>query len=189
MKATGNKPPAMVAARGAFQAGDLARSGEMFGAPLLTPPSNFFTEVARSILGVQRLLIAAQLNPAVSDEQVEALVDAITYNVHMNSEIRTADNDLIVDETFIAACLGKAGFTRETGSALVQGMSSSADVKATLKQNTEEAVARGAFGSPTMFIHPKEEGREPIMVFGSDRFEQIAHFCGLPYKGANPSKL
>jgi len=36
------------------------------------------------------------------------------------------------------------------------------EIKATLKANTEEAVARGAFGAPTMFV-----GGE--MFFGNDR--------------------
>ena len=39
-------------------------------------------------------------------------------------------------------------------------------VKAKLKANTEEAVARGAFGAPTMFVGDK-------MFFGQDRMEFV----------------
>jgi 2-hydroxychromene-2-carboxylate isomerase len=37
------------------------------------------------------------------------------------------------------------------------------DVKARLRDNTEELIARGGFGSPTMFIN------ESDMYFGNDR--------------------
>ena len=185
MQATGNKPPAMVASRGAFQADDLRRNASLFGVPLLQPPSNFFSEVARSIIGCQRLLIAAQMHEATTDAHVEALTESLTRNVHLNPDLRDEENALKIDEAFIAACLSEAGFSKETSVKLGE-MTSSAGVKEKLKRNTEEAVERGAFGSPTMFITPKDGGNE-FMVFGSDRFEQIAFACGLPYLGANPS--
>lgn len=37
------------------------------------------------------------------------------------------------------------------------------DVKARLRDNTEELIARGGFGSPTMFINEQD------MYFGNDR--------------------
>ena len=40
------------------------------------------------------------------------------------------------------------------------------DIKAVLKRNTEEAVARGAFGAPTFFVGDD-------MFFGNDRFDFV----------------
>ena len=56
--------------------------------------------------------------------------------------------------------------------------------KKALRANTEEAVARGAFGSPTAFV--QEADASEAMFFGSDRMEQLAHHLGLPYHGARP---
>ena len=39
-------------------------------------------------------------------------------------------------------------------------------IKSALKKNTDEAIARGAFGAPTFFIDEE-------MFFGNDRFEFI----------------
>jgi 2-hydroxychromene-2-carboxylate isomerase len=41
------------------------------------------------------------------------------------------------------------------------------DVKARLRDNTEELIARGGFGSPTMFIN------ETDMYFGNDRLTLV----------------
>ena len=185
MQETGNQPPAMVAARGLYMPHDLRRSCAMFGVPLLDTPTNFFSEVARAILGVQRLLVAAQQDPSTTTEDLEALVDAFTYNVHMNADLRTADNELKINEAFMAQCLSEAGFSQTIGQTLISAMSSG-DIKAELSKNTKEAVARGAFGSPTMFI--KQDPMEEFMVFGSDRMEQIAFITGNKYLGANPKE-
>jgi len=47
-----------------------------------------------------------------------------------------------------------------------------AAIKDELKANTEEAVARGAFGAPTFFAGEQ-------MFFGNDRFEFIREALGI----------
>lgn len=49
----------------------------------------------------------------------------------------------------------------------------SADYKAMLRDNTEELVTRGGFGSPTMFIDGDD------IYFGNDRMELVRHRLGL----------
>jgi 2-hydroxychromene-2-carboxylate isomerase len=52
-------------------------------------------------------------------------------------------------------------------------------------------VEQGAFGSPTMIVSvPKEDGSSggPMLFFGSDRFEQLAHAINKPYHGVQPNK-
>jgi 2-hydroxychromene-2-carboxylate isomerase len=58
--------------------------------------------------------------------------------------------------------LTKAGFDADAFAVMV----AAPEVKAALVTNTEAAVARGAFGAPTMFI-----GEE--MFFGQDRFDFV----------------
>ena len=41
------------------------------------------------------------------------------------------------------------------------------EVKARLRDNTQELIERGGFGSPTMFVN------ETDMYFGNDRFELV----------------
>jgi len=53
-------------------------------------------------------------------------------------------------------------------------------VKAQLKAVSDEAVSRGAFGAPTLFVTRADE-TAASMYFGSDRFHIIARQLGLPY--------
>ena len=71
MKATGNKPPAVLKQKGAFMAQDLRRSSLQADVPLLETPSNFFTEVARAVLQVQRTLSAAEVHGFSQERQLE----------------------------------------------------------------------------------------------------------------------
>ncbi|MNH24943.1 2-hydroxychromene-2-carboxylate isomerase [compost metagenome] len=59
--------------------------------------------------------------------------------------------------------LAEAGFT----AAEFQVLTGDQEVKAALKQATEEAVERGVFGAPTCFV----DGQ---MYFGQDRLDFVA---------------
>jgi len=60
-------------------------------------------------------------------------------------------------------------------------------VKQRLKEVTDEAVERGAFGSPTLYFS-EESGNNEQMFWGSDRFEMVAAVYSRPWHGPNPSK-
>jgi glutathione S-transferase kappa 1 len=59
------------------------------------------------------------------------------------------------------------------------------EIKQQLIDNTNEAIDAGAFGAPT-FIIKKAGSDKPHLFFGSDRFEVMASFLGLPYEGLAP---
>ncbi|KAG0357081.1 hypothetical protein BGZ54_000458 [Gamsiella multidivaricata] len=61
------------------------------------------------------------------------------------------------------------------------------EVKQAFKSNTDEALARGVFGAPSFIVKKAgdPENKEHLF-FGSDRFEMIAAFLGLPYPGLIP---
>ena len=67
--------------------------------------------------------------------------------------------------------------------------SESKDAKALLRANTEEAVALGAYGVPTMVVSGSGLLQEPSLFFGSDRFEQLAFLAEKPWFGPDPATL
>ncbi|CAD7945774.1 unnamed protein product [Amoebophrya sp. A25] len=61
MKMTGNKPPALLPARTGYVIEEQARARAFFGMKdMLAAPQNFFSEVAREVVQIQRLLLAAK---------------------------------------------------------------------------------------------------------------------------------
>ncbi len=66
------------------------------------------------------------------------------------------------DAAVLAQVLQRAGFDAEA----LLALAGDAEVKARLIAHTEEAVARGVFGAPTMFVGEQ-------MFFGQDRLEFV----------------
>lgn len=77
------------------------------------------------------------------------------------------------DPECIAAVASKAGFD---GAALVTAAQSDA-VKARLRANTQEAIDRGAFGSPTLFVGGADADR--AMYFGNDQLPLVRRALSL----------
>jgi len=101
-------------------------------------------------LGLMRGAIAAQREDCFS-----RYVDVIFHN--MWSEPKKLD-----DPAILAAVLAENGFDVPA----LLGSAQDPDVKAALIANTNDAVARGAFGSPTFFV-----GGE--MFFGKDQLRDV----------------
>ena len=69
-----------------------------------------------------------------------------------------------------------------------------------MKANTTEAVSLGIYGSPAFLVEPgksvsesggtatTKSGEREMLVFGSDRFEQLAYLCGKPWLGPDPAR-
>jgi glutathione S-transferase kappa 1 len=184
MKASGNQPPGILAARGTFLTQDLRRSAALYDVPLLDIPANFLSPpLQKSAMGVARLLCAAQLQ-GIGDEKLLDLAVAASDCIHNDSSFRSGAELTITDTLLHAAC-SRVGLDGH----LLVPLSQSEDAKKALRSNTEKAVERGAFGSPTAFVFVAEgPGRAESegMFFGSDRMEQLAHHLSLPYGGAHP---
>lgn len=73
----------------------------------------------------------------------------------------------ITDPEAIGAAVQKAGFDAKD----LFARSQTDEVKQGLVANTSDAVERGAFGIPTLFVGPK--GGETEMFFGKERLGQI----------------
>ncbi|KAI0024803.1 thioredoxin-like protein [Xylariomycetidae sp. FL0641] len=66
----------------------------------------------------------------------------------------------------------------------VVAAASQADAKHALRAKVEEALARGAFGAPWLWVsRTGEEGAEGEPFFGSDRWHFVFAYLGLPFRG------
>jgi 2-hydroxychromene-2-carboxylate isomerase len=146
-QATGNASPVTVPAKGRYMLADLARFALRYGVPLrFNPhfPINTLT-LMRGAVGLQ------MREPARFDAYVTAVFNAMWV-----------DGLNMGDPAVVAEVLGRAGFDAR---ALLE-LTADPAVKDALKSATEEAVRRGAFGAPTMFVGDQ-------MFFGQDRLDFV----------------
>ncbi|MBI1360621.1 MAG: 2-hydroxychromene-2-carboxylate isomerase [Alphaproteobacteria bacterium] len=145
MQTTGNRPPGMVAAKGAWMAADLQRWAKRYGTPYAPNP-----HFPMMTLMVQR---AAQ-----------EWIDRPDFDIYLAAIFNAAwrDQKNIADKGVLAEILEGAGFSPEEFFAAAENPANKEKLKAT----TDEAVARGVFGAPTFFV-----GDE--MHFGQDRLDFV----------------
>ncbi|KAF9112556.1 hypothetical protein BGX27_003191 [Mortierella sp. AM989] len=150
---------------------DLERISTLTGIPFKFP-ENFPV----STILPMRVLTALQKHEAA--EKYEQCIDKDEYFVHGRNisqpeVIQTALNPIFSNST-----------------SKVQSyldMASQPDIKQIFKENTDEAIARGVFGAPSMIVKKAGDPEDKEhLFFGSDRFEAIAGFLGLPYPGLIP---
>ena len=139
-KATGNISPVMVAAKGRWLMHDLARWATRYGVAF-QPPANF----PINTLALMRGAVGIQIRQPQDLARYLAAILALD------------------DPAVVAQVLGDAGFDAATFLALT----GDPQVKQALVANTEEAVARGVFGAPSMFVGE-------VLHFGQDRLDFVA---------------
>ncbi|KAF9096700.1 Glutathione S-transferase kappa 1 [Mortierella sp. AD031] len=163
-----NQAPAMVAAKGAYMMTDLYRVSTATGIPL-SFPSNFPVMTVPAM----RLLVIIQKKESVAT--YEQCVEKEAYWVK--------DKDISQQEVLISTVAPILGSVDKAAKYMEQ--TSEKEIKQQLIDNTNKAIEAGAFGAPT-FIIKKAGSDEHHMFFGSDRFEIITSFLGLPYDGLSP---
>ncbi|KAF9376292.1 Glutathione S-transferase kappa 1 [Podila verticillata] len=173
MQGSGNKPPATVAAKGAYMLDDLITISNMAGLPFKFP-SHF----PLMTVGTMRLLLAVQKH--ASDKYVQCIEKL--YDAYFLEDQNISDPEVLI--AALAPILGGADKAQE-----MLKLSTDMEIKEALTNNTNEALKKGAFGAPTFFVE-KAGSDEEMMFFGSDRFEVMASVLELPYPGINmASKL
>ena len=151
-QATGNASPAAVPAKSRYMNIDMARHARRYGVPLA--PNPFFPI---NTLLLMRGATGAQLR---APERFDAYLRGV-----FNAMWVTPQN--LNDPATAAQALAAAGFDP----AEVMVWANDAEVKAALRATTEEAIARGVFGAPMMFV-----GTE--MFFGQDRLDAVREALG-----------
>lgn len=145
-KATGNSMPAAVPAKAAYMVQDVGRWVRHYGMPFRMP-SVFPVNTIRALRGA-----------------VAALEEGtfLAYH-HAVMEAYWANDQDIGDAEVLKKVIDAAGVD---GAKLLARCETEV-VKAALKANTDEAVARGVFGAPTFFVGDQ-------MFWGNDRTEFVA---------------
>ena len=146
-KATGNASPATVPAKGRYVEMDYGRYASRYGVPLTINPH--FPIIT---LYLMRVITGVQMK---HPERLQPLLKAVF-------EALWVDGSNLNEPALTIATLAKAGF----GASEIEALACAPDVKEALKTNTEEAVSRGVFGAPTMFVNTE-------MFLGQDRLEFV----------------
>ena len=146
-KATGNTSPVTVPAKGRWMHDDMQRWARRHGVSLA--PNPFFPI---NTLTLMRGAVGLQMRQPAEFEAYVGLVYRAMWHTPCN----------MGDAGVLANTLQRAGFDVPAFMALVNDPL----VKARLVANTEEAVARGVFGAPTMFVGTQ-------MFFGQDRLDFV----------------
>ena len=146
-KATGNASPITVPAKGRYMFDDLARYARRYNVPL-----KFNPHFPINTLMLMRAVTGIQLHqPERFDDFVDCLFRALWV-----------EGRHLGDPEVVAAVLAEHGFDPEK----VLALANDDAVKAALKDNTEQAVKRGVFGAPSMFVGSQ-------LFFGQDRLEFV----------------
>lgn len=146
-QATGNASPMTVPAKGRYVFDDLARYARRYGVPLKHNP---YFPIHTLLL--MRAATALQLK---QPERFLTYVDAVFKAIWVDARDMN-------DGSVVAAVLQRT----RIDAAGVMAAVTDPEVKTALKATTEEAVARGVFGAPTMFVGDR-------MFFGQDRLEFV----------------
>jgi 2-hydroxychromene-2-carboxylate isomerase len=151
-QATGNHSPATIPAKGPYVFDDLARFARRYGVPLRHNP-----DFPINTLLLMRGATGMQMR---EPGRFRAYVDAVFHAMWV--EPRNLN-----DPATVGAVLGEAGFDAAAFLALANAQ----DVKDQLKAATQDAVRRGVFGAPTMFVGEQ-------MFWGQDRLDFVREALG-----------
>jgi len=146
-QATGNHSPAEIKPKGPYMTADLKRFARRYGVPFAHNP-----HFPINTLLLMRGATGIQMK---EPERFGAYVDAVYHAMWV--EPRNLN-----DSATVGAVLQNAGFD----AAGLPALAGAQETKDRLKAVTQEAVDRGVFGAPTMFV-----GDE--MFWGQDRLEFV----------------
>ncbi|MBM3556837.1 MAG: 2-hydroxychromene-2-carboxylate isomerase [Alphaproteobacteria bacterium] len=139
-----------VPAKQAYMGKDLQDWARLAGVTIVFPPKVF---PVNSVKALRACLWAEEQGPGRQEALARALFEAYW-----------GSNQDISRDDVLGRCLAKAGLDPQ---AALNGINEDR-IKGALKTNTDEAMRRGAFGSPTMFVNERD------MYFGNDRLPLVA---------------
>lgn len=146
-QATGNASPIEVPAKGKHVMLDLQRFAKRYGVPMTFNP-----HFPINTLGLMRGAVAVQLRqPERFDDYVKTIFQAMWV-----------DAQNLGDLAVLSKVLAAGGFDPQA----LLALTGEPEIKDALKATTEEAVKRGAFGAPIMFVGDQ-------MFFGQDRLDFV----------------
>lgn len=151
-KATGNASPITVPAKGRYMFDDLARYAKRYNVVL-----KFNPHFPINTLVLMRAITGIQMH------QPERFLDFIDCLF----QALWVEGRHLGDPAVVAAVLTEHGFDPEE----VLALANDDGVKTSLKDKTEEAIQRGVFGAPSMFVGDR-------LFFGQDRLDFVREALG-----------
>ena len=148
-KATGNASPVTVPAKGRWMGQDMQRWADRYGVPFAFNP-----HFPINTLPLMRGACGMQMRHS---DALRRYIDAVFQAMW----VKPCN---MGDPQVLAQVLGAAGFEAQEFMDLI----ADPQVKAQLISNTDEAVARGVFGAPAMFVGDH-------LFFGQDRLDFVRH--------------
>ena len=146
-QATGNASPATIPVKGRYTQMDYERHARRYGVPFKANPHFPIITLflMRAVTGIQ-LRRPDQLQQLLGCVFKALWIDALNLN----------------DPQLTAGILTAGGFEP----AEIERLTQDPETKAALKATTQEAIERGAFGAPTIFVGDQ-------MFFGQDRMDFV----------------
>ncbi|KAK3692095.1 thioredoxin-like protein [Podospora appendiculata] len=166
---SGNKPPWTLPAKALYGAHDARRSVARHPGLTIQTPDDLMA-VAMTVLPLRALHHIKRTRPS---QTYEATLHALMRTFWSGAP--TAD---LSQPTNLGAALSPLFAPAEVDEILAAA--GSPEMKEALKAATREALDRGAFGCPWLWVTDSRGHGEPF--FGSDRFHFIYKFLGLPYQ-------
>ncbi|AUG03336.1 disulfide bond formation protein DsbA [Pseudomonas sp. 09C 129] len=146
-KVTGNASPISIPAKGRYMLQDLARYAKRYEVPLAFNP-----HFPINTLLLMRAVTGIQLR---HPQRFIAFIDCLFRALWV--EKRNLN-----DQATVAAVLSEGGFDPQE----VLALTNDEEVKNALKDKTEQALQRGVFGAPSMFVDNQ-------LFFGQDRLDFV----------------
>ncbi|ETS80001.1 hypothetical protein PFICI_07530 [Pestalotiopsis fici W106-1] len=185
--ATGNKPPFSVPAKGKYGIYDGDRSQKAAGLPEITFPDDLIA-ISRTQIPLRALHYVKATYPR------ETYLTTWHYLLHAlwSPEKQNISDAGVLAKVLAAAPKGFRGpgsvnaqegghrLFSESEVAAIMKAASEEQWKDALKQSVEEALKRGAFGAPWLWVTNDKGHGEPF--FGSDRWHFVYEFLGLPHQ-------
>ena len=157
--ATGNLSPAR---RAYFFGREIERWAEFRGAPIM----NGIPDTHGHDITLPNCLL-------IAGAETEGKIDNLAHALLQAHWVEGAD---LADEATLRALAAKSGYD---GEALL-AKARSPEIMARYQANTEEAIRRSVFGSPTYFV-------DGDMFYGQDRLDLVARAMKEPFKKMWPS--
>ncbi|CDR99943.1 related to Glutathione S-transferase, mitochondrial [Sporisorium scitamineum] len=173
MKFSGNKPPISVANKGIWMWQERERAAKFFGVTLNQPK-----DFPINTMHLQAFLSELSSSPSTTTPTLELAIETCFAAIwHHDSPCATREDldSIFAKNDYLG--LGK----EEVGEVLDTAMQR--EVRKRLQEEAQVLVERnGLFGMPSMEVERGRDG-ERTLWFGSDRFEQLAAWLEVPYKG------
>ena len=165
MRATDNKPAGAFPAKLPYVQTDLVRNARYFDVPLMPPSDSVSLDTRRPM---RLLALVCSESPGHLEQLTRSL-----WQLHWRDGENTSADSVLRE------ALKEAALPADSHDRLIGNVDDPA-TKQLLRDTTDEAIARGTFGSPSLFLQGRDAEE---MFFGSDRFPLIAQHLGASLEG------